>query len=171
MPTIHRRHRYVQRASHSDPFIVSMSLHDMLRFSRRIVDGKWPDLAVKGILESLLPPDGVMTAEIERKFNAARKAADDFDSGSARLSVAHDGRYWATAKTWSRHVPWWPQGSTVPRRLTPDEVTLLLHSQCDESGFHALYKFAPDITDGCRALAWTVLAWARSIEEAWPEEA
>lgn len=122
----------------SATFVVPMRLFDMRRFAARICNDEWPEW--RGCLKA----DGrVDVAKME-----AKKAADDFTSGSARLSCAHDGRFWNTVRIWNRHVCEWPTqignavvgegfpvaGDADDRRLFAYELAILFASD-DQAGF------------------------------------
>lgn len=179
MPFLKARHKYVQRVREaygcSDPFFAVMSLADMRRFSLRIIEGRWQE-RVAAIRERLgMNSTTCATDEQERAFIDERLKTDPLDPLSSRLACAHEGRYWTTARIWSRQVPWYPEARSFARDdesrvLMPNEVTLLLHSRCDESGWRALYKSTDDIKDGPKSLARTVMEWSTKIEEAWSDQ-
>lgn len=159
MPRI-RPHAVAQRVRYpngtaSDPFIAPWSKANMVRFARRVIDGQWP--------ERVLGADGMIDVE----KTAALKASDDFSSGSARLACAHDGRFWSTARLWSRVVH---DYSAIPvdaaeRALTQAEVGVLFHRD-DEFGWNSLQQLRLGVVDSLtKALARTVLEWSRQIEE------
>ncbi len=157
----------------SSPFIVPMSKRDLARFATRILEDQWPETLLPGVVK-----DG--------KVDAARlleyRSADDFDSGSSRLSCAHDGRFWQTVNTLRRWIHGWnvqigplfvsPRPGMVPvpgddpqRRLSDGELAILFGGD-DEYGMMALTGLG--ITDPCKALARTVLSWLPTLEE-WEE--
>ena len=156
----------------SDPFIVSMNKHDLGRFARRIIEDRW------GVPPQCLTPEG----RVDPEKLAAARAADDFDSGSARLCCAFEGRFWQTAKILHRecrlwdvqigNVIIWPRpgvhpipGDSADRRLSDGEMSILFGLD-DEYGWIALKGLG--ITEPVKALARTVLAWLPHIEE-WSE--
>jgi hypothetical protein len=157
----------------SDPFIAPMSRGDMERFAKRIFDDQWPEW--KGCLDD--------EGRVDVQKLEAKKAADDFCSGSARLACAHDGRFWRTTEIWSHRCHDWDVqiGSTLlthregiilvagddpNRRLAMGEMAILFHHN-DEFGWQALVGLG--IKDPVKALARTVIAWLPQIEE-WSED-
>ncbi len=153
----------------SDPFVVSMCKRDLERFARRILDDQWPEW--KGCLNA----DG----RVDRPKMDAKIAADDFDSGSARMSGAHDGRFWASVNRIRHHCRNWDfqigdvavggafgrspvPGDSEDRRLSDFELAILFGVD-DESGWQGLGALG--IKDPDKALARTVLSWLPRIEE------
>lgn len=153
----------------SSPFIVSMNKGDLKRFARRIIDDEWPEeignVTTNGVLD-------------EKKLEAAR-SKDPFDSGSSRLSCAHDGRFWSTVRrlhpecrNWDGQIGnamVWPRpgqrvipGDSADRRLSDAEISILFGLD-DEFGWQCLGGLG--IADPIKALARTVLSWIPRIEE------
>lgn len=145
--------------SHRGPFIASMNKHDMERFARRILDDQWPDW------KACLLPDG----RVDTQMMNAKLKADDFNSGSASLTGAHGGRFWATARQWSTQIyerslqvgDRCPQADPQ-RRLYPAELAILFGMD-GESAHHVLQNLG--IKDVAKALARSVIHWLPDIEE------
>jgi hypothetical protein len=168
-----QRVRY-PNGTHSDPFIVTMNKCDLARFAGRLIEDQWPEWKH----HKCLTADG----RVDSDKLAAARALDDFDSGSARLSCAHDGRFWETVNILRRRIHnWdvqigpmvvWPRpgleaipGDAPDRRLSDGELSILFGIN-DEYGWQALHGLG--VADPIKALARTVLSWLPRIEE-WPE--
>lgn len=139
----------------SSPFLVPFSKVDVCRFAMRIIEDEWPEW--KGCLNE--------HGRVVPELLAMRRAMDDFDSGSARLSCAHDGRFWSTLRTWTSnstdeigHLGPLGDGGRLTR-----VAAALLFSVGDEEGYHVLHGLG--VEDVTSALARAALRWAEQIEE------
>ena len=163
MPGLEAQRVVYPNGTRSNPFVVPMCKRDLARFSRRILEGQWPE--TNGCLDA--------NGRVDFDKLAVKRAADDFDSGSSSLEGAHQGRFWRTVDvlrmkcvTWDAQVGDVLLGRSVgratpipgnsgDRMLSECELAIVFGAPDRESSWRALFDLG--IEDPVKALARTVL--------------